>query len=124
MGVELSPPAFPFALPEASPQDTPEALPSPILRCLSRPRYTALRHTAGRSGGCRGPLGARQSPRAKGSRRQKRAARGRTGISKVFFAPLSRERAPGPPAPPAAAPWSKAQSDAAQSGHAPQDGKE
>ena len=39
-----------MAVPRPAPQGTPEALPYPILRRLSRPRYTALRLAAGCSG--------------------------------------------------------------------------
>src|SRR5439155_22576683 len=39
----------PAALPEAVSQGIPEALPSPILRHLSRPRHPALRLAADRS---------------------------------------------------------------------------
>jgi hypothetical protein len=78
----------PCALPEASPQDTPEARPSPILRRPSRPRYTALRLAAGHSGGCCGPLGARQSPRAQGGHWRRRTAR--AGQKRAFGFPICR----------------------------------
>jgi hypothetical protein len=46
------------------------ALPSPILSCMSRPRYTVLRLAAGRSGGCgRGALGTPHEPARRGRRR-------------------------------------------------------
>ena len=49
----------------------------------------------------------------------------RIGISKAFFifCRYLVSAPPGPPRPPAAAPWGKAQSGAARSGHAAQDGK-
>ena len=41
----------PEPFPRPSPQGTPEALPSPLLRCLSRPRGAALCLAPGRFGG-------------------------------------------------------------------------
>ena len=67
-----APPSLPKSpFPRLSPQGTPEALPSPILSCLSRTRFAALRLVASRSGSQ--PLG------------QPAAACGRSGGAKSGF---------------------------------------
>jgi hypothetical protein len=58
----ISQPPFP----RPSPQGTPEARPSPLLRHLSRPRYTAPRLAAGRSGGAAARLWVHRTRRGQG----------------------------------------------------------
>jgi len=62
------------------------ALPYPILRCLSRPHYTALRLAAGLlRRGCRDVLGAPQAPWARRGRR--RGTLGRVRLGSCLTAP-------------------------------------
>ena len=70
------------------------ALPYPILRCLSRPRSTALRLAAGRSGGLPRRAGGAAIAAGENGRRQRRAggrrgARSRASGAKVFLNFLS-----------------------------------
>ena len=65
--VEIPSPSLPQSpVPRPLPQGTPEARPSPILRRLSRPRYTALYLAAGRSGRAAAACWGRRKSRGQG----------------------------------------------------------